>query len=618
MRRDWRSWKLKRPTLALALCVEAGLIAGIATTAILTKRRDGFVNVSRDPIGTLRGIPISSRLEWSAVPAVVMALFSLLYSAIVTSAAQRQPFVELKADKQESRSNAKLTILLDYLSYPIFYSWWIAGKNRHVHLCAALLTQLLASIMLVPLTSNLFSVATARVPSDVELETTGVLDLSLLTRDTSILAALDLSNAIWGYGAGLPVWMTANRSFETLIPSHQVTGDILVSNVAYGVKPQCVLVPSSQVNATYAANSVLGSILINFADRGCEIDDIDPWPITSSRLLYTYTWKQHCTGSSDAQDRIGIFAAAFDAASGNKLSNLTVISCFPTYWSTSRALTMSFDNSVAKHIVSDEPEEGKDDIQLTGAVSLAFRALHDGLSLTRTQEGSGVLEADSFGRVVHGYARRLRPDVLIDRGALLQATETVYSTFFAALATTELMQQPREVRMLDAQLFSDVTRLFASLPIAYVLIFLLFSMMLSTIGIFVHAERRKSSLQEEPRGLLWWAMILSSSDLMTFVEDFKAQHPVVEKPGEHIEKYWDVKSAKCWCEHRTDEVGGRIRLEDLEERIPGRSSWQKFTQGLRWSRRGKKPSKKSELVEQVPLKAQGGSVTATAEQHAMN
>ena len=576
MARDWKSITLSRTVLTLALMIEAGFIAGVIATAALTKKRNGFVVVSEEPIDTVRDIHISSSVLWRALPVFILTLFNILYVAIVCSAAQRQPFVGLKTTKRRpGHSNAKKTLLLDYPSIPIFYSWAVAFGNGHFHLFGAMLVQLLASIALTPLTSNLFTPGSIQQPSDVELRTSTILNLSLTSTNTDIQTALGLSSAIWSYGAAPPVWMTTNFSLEALLPEDIVIGDVSLQTSAYTAVPQCRLVPSTEINGSYEANSAAGSYLFTFADRGCEIKDVDAFAIISTEDVYSYTWFQSCSDSRHAQDRIGIFSGVYDAASKDRLSNIVVVSCFPTYWNASADSTISFDAGGAKRM--DEPVTYNRKEIPPG--SQAFRYLHSKLPLARTQDSSGSLVGDSFGRIVYTYAQKLSQSDQPDGSALWNATEIVYTTFWA-VAMNQLMQAPVQPQTKHASLLKNVTKLHADSKIAWALGVLLMLMLLNTLVILIHAELTHSILQEEPKSLLRLAMLLSRSDVMLFADDFKSHHLGTLEPGAYVEKYYTTKEAECWYEDQIGEVSGRIRLQGLKELVPHPTRWELLKQGI--------------------------------------
>lgn len=607
MAQDWKSWKLKRATLICTVCIEVALVAGIIITMVLSHKKHGFVAVSNDPIRTIGGALINSRLQWSAIPAIVMSIFGLLYDAIVSAAAQRQPFVELVLNsRRPNPRDARVTIALDYGSYPIFRSWLDALRNYHFHLASALFFQLVASIFLVALASNLFSAQIAQFPTDIELTPTSAFNLSRLYDNTPLLPALDLTSAIWVYDAKPPVWMTEYVSLEEFVLPQPSAGNVTVAVAAFGVKPQCQQMAASEVNLTYVPNSAAGTLAITFMDRGCEIEP-NSWPILSTRQFYSYTWYQSCSPSDKSEDRIGIFAAAYDAFSPSRTGNATVVSCFPTYWNYSVELNMSIEDGRARQILEITQVGEK---QMTSDL---FRTLHSNLALTRTQDSSGTFEADSFGRVVLVYAQKLTPTVQIDPVSITNATETVYNTFFAAFVRNELMSVPEEPSDLHASLQKSAMRLFTVDPIAYALEALICMILLCTIGIFVHVELTTSCLQEEPQGLLRFAMLLCKSDVMTFVESFRSSNPEDKHPGKTVEKHWSMAEAKCWYEESSDSAG-RIRLEGLKRLSPVTTKWQTVKARFRMLTKRRKSTRDIDLSEQEPLRSTTKNVSVSQQQ----
>lgn len=83
-----------------------------------------------------------------------MALYQKSWESAVSAFADRQPYIDLKkAGGRPPRS----TILLDYKAEPFLYSWLIALRNKHFMLAACMFISVVLALLIVPLTSFLFT-----------------------------------------------------------------------------------------------------------------------------------------------------------------------------------------------------------------------------------------------------------------------------------------------------------------------------------------------------------------------------------------------------------------------------------------------------------------------------
>ena len=556
MASNWKSWKLKRRCTIPVLCLQIAVFVTILVLTIVSESNDGFASVSDLPLWTVADHDIHRQLLWTALPAFFIALLGIVYAMIVTTTAERQPFVELFTG-----NTAKLTIMLDYPSYPLFYNWIVAFRNGHFHLGGAMLLHLLGSISLVPLTSNLFTAAPTHIEKMISLLQPYGIDISDLDIQTNLQIPIDLSSAIHSYGARAPRWMTSKYGFDPFGPmENSEPGNILGQTSAYHTEPACQVIDRTSLDIDSSGTDVpgVGSVNIQFSDRGCDITGLQ-WPVTSSRASYSYSWFQPCSGSTDPKDRIGIFAATYSPLDPDSFSNLTIISCFPTYWKTKVNLTMPFDEERTDDVVSIEKEG--DPMRIS---SLSLRSLNANLPLYRLAGQSGGVKDDSLGNAVHSYAQKLIPGAEFQPEGYLDAMETIYTTMFAALVTTQLIRSLDAPQEFDGQLSLTTLRLYVSVPIAAVLEVLLLLMIFCTTILIIHVLRRQSILTEEPKGLLGRALLLLRSEVLGFAGDLQKDKPIVEGLIKHVKENYTVVNSHCWYGGETSTDSSRILVRNLK------------------------------------------------------
>jgi hypothetical protein len=66
-------------------------------------------------------------LLWTTLPSLVMTVYKIAWDTVVSATSDRQPFVELRRPRNKA-ATAKVTIMLDYRSYPAFRNWIEAFK----------------------------------------------------------------------------------------------------------------------------------------------------------------------------------------------------------------------------------------------------------------------------------------------------------------------------------------------------------------------------------------------------------------------------------------------------------------------------------------------------------
>lgn len=576
---NWRSWKLKWWCTGIILLWEIGVLVTIITLTVLSRQNNGWRHVPDTPLYTLAGHAINRQLLWTSLPTLVMVLLGLSYAMIVSSAADLQPYVEL-VDNKKQRRDARVTIMLDYATYPPLYNWIVAFRNRHPHLGCAMLVHFLCSFSLTPLTSSLFRPALTVNSTNVTTASVKEAKFLSLGTNTNLQPAIDLAGAIHTYSASSPLWMTPEYSFDPFVAfDNGGTGNVTAITSAYYVKPQCEIIDPT-ITGGVGENANIGSVSIQFEDRHCNVSGSGlQWGIDTSRQAYSYTWWQECSGSEDALDRVGVFAAIYSTSSPHNLANITVISCYPQYMMNVAAnLTIASEDTTPSAFVS---------VQIDSATARRirlpnFRDLHSTLPAYKQIGFSSTLNSDTFGNAVNAYAQTLSPGSEFQPEIYLPAMEKMYTTLFAGLTHLQLTRA-REAQLNSyGTLTTATTKLYVLFPVAVTLAILLVFMITSTIVLIVYVELARNILTEEPIGLLGKAFLLLRSEVLEIATVLQDRH-APDQLFDQVKQNYTVSDSTCWYEGDSRDGTSRIMVEGLRQIDPDyevRSWWRRLTDRL--------------------------------------
>jgi hypothetical protein len=115
---EWRSWKLKWPWMIFLMLIEVGMVSAIIYLQRRSTRGNGIVSVPRYSALTVSygNISISKNLDfgllWTTLPSLIMTLYGLMWATIVSGSADRQPFIDMRRQKEHA-ATAKITVMLD-------------------------------------------------------------------------------------------------------------------------------------------------------------------------------------------------------------------------------------------------------------------------------------------------------------------------------------------------------------------------------------------------------------------------------------------------------------------------------------------------------------------------
>ena len=596
--------------MASNIVVEAGLIIAIAILAWRSQKHDGFADVKYDPVTSLSGISweklARSQFRWTLVPALIMSVVGICFSTMVSATAERQPYIELNHHNGEAK-NVKLTILLDYPSCALFYSWFVALKNHHFLLAFSLLVQLAVSVSLVSLTGNLFRADDSHTSLPVHLESLVDLNVSSLTLGTDLQPAIELASAIHAYGAAPPTWMTANYSIEPFSSTLQeVTGNISVYTSVYSAKLDCRVIDRSDLNITFTPADVssLGEEQISFTDRGCNVTD-QGFIVSSDDSTYALSWYQNCAEipiGSNWNDRLGVFFGLYSDIDPEKLTNFITISCIPSYQNASALVTMSFAANSQPKVVSINPKETAE------MVNENFEDIHSTLYTYRYFDPSGTYKSDPFARAVHTVTQKLSGSSILGPESALNATKVVYETLFAALAETQLMHPLESPRVMTGDLAAANTRLYVVIPIACAELAILFPMLVCSIGLLIYAYEFTSILHEDPVGLLGKAVVLLGSDIFGFISSVLEANSEGTKVVKLVRKKYAIKKSTCYFDQDQGEASMTVHVKDVRRKPvqpPSRIVRMKTWLSKKWWPRRERPPIRTSPAINTAVTAQG-------------
>ena len=296
-------------------------------------------------------------------------------------------------------------------------------------------------------------------------------------------------------------------------------------------------------------------------DRGCAISTY--FAIGNSTPSYSRSWVvPSCNGS--AYGRIGIVAGYYDDSSPIKLGSPSLISCIAGYYQSNGPLVQAIKPSGPPTFISFDPFEQKE-IRPT-----AYMTLEDTLHSYNTFDPASATSVDAFGAAVLSAAQRQVPSNRFDTDVILNTTQLLYATLFAALAVDTLLQPiSGSVSSVQADFSTEVMRLYVFRPVAWVIVGMMALILACTVALFMYARIKESILTEELVGLLGAAVVLDQSELGEFVRRVKAEEPTEANVQEFIEEWYPLDTMRCWF----DSQETIIRVETVDRLGERKKGW---------------------------------------------
>ena len=279
--KEWRSSKIQWRWLSILLCIVVSFIAVIAALEVVSRRRSGFVRQGKAP-AFLAAHPALEKALWeqgilyTAFPAFIMTIYRTMWESTVTAFADRQPYVDLK--KQGGRP-PRSTIMLDYKAESFFHGWIVAIQNRHLLLGACMLSSVVLTLFIVPLTSFLFTTSSFTSNTTFPLHFETVFNSNVLEKFPNfpdLRLPLNAAAVMRIQDAGRLPWTDGEYAFPKFTPQLNIgEGNATLETTAYSARVDCITIPESQYRKTILTPGDTGIpavfITVTANDRGCSI-----------------------------------------------------------------------------------------------------------------------------------------------------------------------------------------------------------------------------------------------------------------------------------------------------------------------------------------------------------
>lgn len=561
---EWKSWSVRKLWTISFLVLNIAILVVILTLERISATKNGIVEV-REPTPPLSSNVFVSKLIssvgllWTALPSFIMALNRLAWDSIISAAAERQPYVELRKPR-DNASNAQRSIMLDYRSYAPLYCWAVALKYGHWVLGCGMALNLILSIFLVPITAYLFITSPASIQRGLPIDMATTFNVSLLTPETDIQPAISAASALWIHGATPPPWITTEYAFEPFSGFEGAMGNITITTAGYSGHLDCELKTGPEASISQSG----GRLYIDVNDRGCKVPTLI-LPIgnrssieTVPGMIYARTWSTGDCPRKSRKTRIGLLAGGMRSASPENVAwNVSVISCVPSFWKTNGVLTVALYPPPANPQFAFAPEASN----TTELDPFAYQILDSTLPNYQVFDPTAGFETDSFGRTVFEYAQKKNPSSPMDTPVLIGCMENIFTTMVAFLTGTTLFQPLTEPRPATAVLSTTKTKLFIFAPVAYTVVVVLIFVVVCNVSLILHVEWYPSCLSEEPSGLLRLAGLLGESNIPDFVAQLKERHPEVRDTQGFVRRRYTWKNSRCYYNDNSE----KIVVEGLHE-----------------------------------------------------
>jgi hypothetical protein len=563
--KEWKPFSLRIYCTIGLLLTEVGIIVAIIALERRSAQNNGLATVPQIQSGFISHLSVIS-LVWTTLPTLLMVLYRLGWDVIVNATAERQPYIDLNRSESDAYTVDR-TIMMDYRSYPIFKNWRIVFRKKQYLILIAMVLNTVLSIALVPLTSHLLVAAPAVIATSFNTSIPNIFDATHLI-DLDIQPSLSMSSATLAFNASSPPWTTVKFSFEPF-DLGQVEGakNYTVPVNAYYTQLDCVFLDLAPPKIYPAAGPLNATTLVyDVIDRGCRVDPVQIGLYEPPPMVLARTYGVYDCGVEAHTSRMVLLSG--NPTSNTEIENFTATSCIPSYLKTAGDLTVSVDGSLPPKVETFiEYPNNETEFRPFGA-----DLLEADMSLYRIIDPKGVYQADILGLVSYQIAQKSNPEGPLDSMAIRSAMELAWSSGFAYMTTTFLIQHPEPRTVLGRQMRTE-NRLFIYPPIAFAMVSIICLVAICNILLIHHAETNRSILLEEPKGVFGAAVLLHKSNVASFVDEaHKAAQGGPARGGPAVRKAAKrtMGGTKFWYDHEQKRIRG-FSL-DSERNIFPRSS----------------------------------------------
>ncbi|OQV00710.1 hypothetical protein CLAIMM_06174 [Cladophialophora immunda] len=495
-----------------------GLIGSIAALTVISKHHHGFVDVQDSSTASLSSLQDftdlkhwAEHLYWTTLPTFVVAIFAAWFVATIAAVCERQPYVELA---KEGGASGSRSILLDYHS--MLLPLLGAVKNQHLTLGIFLFGSILANLSLTSLTSSLFSVGTSIRTSQEDMLIGAAFNDTGVDSRSNLKAAFDIVSAALVYNASFPPWTSADYAFPNFTlanfsPQGYASATNITTNLtAYSAEASCVV---AQIQGGVSDS---GDFAFTTVDRGCNVTGSVPLAVGAS--IYYQSFAVLDCPLTAGWSRMVLFTAITQDGDASLVSDVNVISCIPTYHQTAGNLSVSIGPTSSVWNSSFAPNSSSDfTFQPT-----AWQVYENGLHLSDYFDPTATVSASLFALLTVSYSQLLSGTTELQTSALVQASEQVFRSTFAATSHLFFLQPLAEPVSRTGALSMSTRRLFVVSPIAWIMVGVLVFLCIISFSALFYTHSNDSILTEEPCGIISFAKIVSGGACEDFARGYLA------------------------------------------------------------------------------------------------
>ncbi|KAJ9612004.1 hypothetical protein H2200_003599 [Cladophialophora chaetospira] len=576
----WRSWSLKLWSLFIITFVECGIIAAIAVLFYLSLKRNGFVAVENTTTEDASGNFSAQGLLWTALPGFLFTLFKIHLQAVITALVNEVPYAEMKRSEGWS---IKKSLMLDYRTYPGYYAWFIAFRNKHWLHGASMLLGWVVTIIIIPLSAHLMTPSPTNFASNISVPLISEFNSSRIDSQVDYRPIFDTVSATRLFEGTPPQWTDGVFAFTPidLTSYSNRPGMVAVESRVDAVSAYVHCTSLLQQGYSVSSTEVDGGLLLTFSgnDRGCTFE-IDTSVIGSSQQ-YLKTGTRNCADIGGR--RIVMLAGLYDRTAEYLLSNFSLVSCKTGYVRTTGSLNVSSTTIGPIHPLAFTAENGTDTVLEFEQASEFEQSIHN----VRDLNAAPTEFTTGFGSLILAYSHKqhdkesgwLLPDNLISSMEVMFTTTFAITAATLAFPTTEVASS----RTAPATVFTTETRLHVVSWIAYVLLVIFAVLVLQSISLVFYLRQHPTTLLEEPKGLLSSAnMLYQSKGINELLTKAREDDKYNDNIHAYLDKYYITEEAKGHLED------GKIAIGELTRKEPPKMAFKK-----RWFGWLKKPKEQT-------------------------
>lgn len=543
-------WALHMIALGGFVLFDVAIAVCLITLAAVTASNDGFVTIGSQ---TQRYWSIAWNLEflWTSLPVLVFRLLAIYQDWITASVAQRQPYVDVRKD---GGATAQTTILLDYLAIPMLWRWWKAFANKHLVVGSCSLLTLIMSIVISALAANLFVVKTVPVTTTGGLLVTTGFNDSSMNLTVNWVPVFDTVSATVIHNGSPIAWTDEHYAFQPyeVQEKSRSSAEVTAKLDAYSAELSCSILEDFRLDVQDP------SLFVEAEDRGCAISH----QFEVSERQEVYLEMLSVNDCSANFSRLVVVAAMYSGVSSTLVSNLTVMSCIPSYTVTSGSLLADAREGsiVVRQFV---PESAR------SARPVYWRTFEQDILASETYNYKTVWSTSAFGNLILYNAQAQDPRSYLAPKVLQAAVQRTFTAVYLTAAAKHAFVPIDVPILLPGTFVAFVQRLHSVTWTTYLILVILGIDLAAILVAAFYVYSRASILTAEPAGLLAYARILEGS---TLLQDIRSAQPGQGRHCTRSAKGLSVQHEKSSVEETMYEDGNRFSQAGVVD-PEGMSRW---------------------------------------------